>query len=318
MNQIRIATIALFCLIFTGCVEGELTYTVNPNGSAKLRLEIVTDTAAVIAGQPRPTTDEKPQNVTVDGLLRDSLRPILENPQVAAWKDVSAEFLPYGKLKFSGTAYLRQVSDFARQGSVPMLIPELKIERTPQGAMKLSRSASSDPNSQRNPKKQKPKTPEEIKKLTDAELDAEILHDFVQVQGVKGMLTAILLDSKIKGVFLMPGDVTEAVGFAHEGRKASYTLDGNKILAELNKTLAEDRASLRKFYRSATTPDHFKKKILGEQASDGFITVAKPGEPLFDFEKELMEARAAYPDLRKKFGFGDDLKLPTGDGQPKK
>ena len=43
-----------------------------------------------------------------------------------------------------------------------------------------------------------------------------------------------------------------------------------------------------------------------------------PGEAQFDFDREVKEARANYPELRKKFGFGDDLKLPGEEAPQKK
>ncbi len=319
MNRFRLAGIGLFCLALAGCVEGEMTYTVNPDGSAKIRMDVTTTTASALAGQMGQTGGKRmPEDETAAGLLRDSLRQVLENPKVTAWKDVTAELLPNGIFKFSGTAYVRQLSDFARQGSVPLLFPAFKIERTPDGGMKLTRTSNSDASPQPNPNKRKPKTPDEIKKLTDEQLDTEILRELIEVQGTKGMLTAILMDSKLKTTFALPGDVTEATGFTKEGRTASYTIDGNKMLAEINKFLSEDRATLRKSYRASTAHEYLKNRVLGEQGGDGSIVVAKPGEPLFDFEKEVKEARVAYPELRKKFGFGDDVKLPTGETSPKK
>ena len=38
------------------------------------------------------------------------------------------------------------------------------------------------------------------------------------------------------------------------------------------------------------------------------------GAPLFDYDKEVQAARAAYPALRKSLGLADDVKLP-GDAK---
>lgn len=307
MKRLRLAVIALCCLGLVGCVEGETTYTINPDGTTKIRMEIVTAVPPNFGGPPRKkdASDE-----TVEGMLRTGIRAMLENPKVAAWKDVSAEFLPNGKLKFAGTAYVRKLSDFSKQGGLPVMSPELMTERTPDGALRIVRKENSNPEKQPDPNQRKHKTPEEIKKLTDAQLDVEILRDLVEMQSAKGIIVAVFTDCKLKTTFVLPGDVTEAKGFVREGKKASYTLDGNKIIAEMNKVLSMERPALRTAYRSATGPDVFKSMILGDSAGDGSLTVAKPGAAIFDFEKEVKEAQAAYPELRKKFGFGDDLNLP--------
>ncbi|MCE9562656.1 MAG: hypothetical protein K8U57_11475 [Planctomycetes bacterium] len=318
MKRVRFAIVGLFCFALVGCVEGEITYTMNPDGATKIRMDIVTIAPPTFGGGPPGPMGKNPQDETIDDMLRKTLRSMLENPKVVAWKDVSAEFTPNGKFKFGGTAYVRQLPDYARQGGSPLLNPQFKLDRTPDGGMKLIRKEDSDQPGKPDPNKRKPKTPDEIKKLTDEQLDAEILHDLIDLQSAKGILIAMLTDCKMKTTFVLPGDVTAVVGFVKDGRKASYTVDGNKIIADVNKLLTEDRPTLRKFYRSATSPDVFKNRVLGESMNEGSITVAKPGEPLFDFDKEVKEAHAAYPDLRKKFGFGDELKLPTGEAFPKK
>jgi hypothetical protein len=307
MNRFRLGLFALLCLGLAGCVEGETTYTVNPDGTTKVRMEIVTAVPPTFGGPPKKKDAAED---TPEGMLRQSVRSMLENPKLAAWKDVSAEILPNGKLKFSGTAYIRQLSDFAKQGGLPVLSPSLAVDRTPDGAFKLVRRENSNPERAPDPNKRKPKTPEEIKTMTDAQLDAEILRELIEIQSGKGLIVAVFNDCKLKATFVLPGEVTDAKGFVRDGNKASFTIDGNKIIADMNKVLSLDRPTLRKAFRDAKEPDVFKTLILGDAAGDGSVTVAKPGQPLFDFEKEVKEAHAAYPELRKKFGFGDDLRLP--------
>ena len=41
--------------------------------------------------------------------------------------------------------------------------------------------------------------------------------------------------------------------------------------------------------------------------------IAKPTGPQFDYAKEVKEAQAAYPELRKRLNLGDDVKLPGAD-----
>src|SRR5262249_14600692 len=132
------------------------------------------------------------------------------------------------------------------------------------------------------------------------------------------LIVAFLADCKLKTTFVMPGDLTAAAGFETDGRKAVFLLDGNKALAGLNKALKQSPAEWRNVYRALGNADAIQASVMVVPTQGTSLTVAKPGEPQFDFLKEVKEAHAAYPELRKKFGFGEDLQLPTGEGVPKK
>jgi hypothetical protein len=314
MKRFRLVALGLLCFAAAGCVEGDVTYTVNPDGSAKVKVDVVSvNPPRFFGGGPGA---KKSGDESLDDTLRQSIRQTLEMPGVAAWKDVSAEFLPNGKLKFVGTAYVKRVEDFDAKGGIPLLQLGLASERGPDGSLRLvaRRKEKDDLGfSQR-----KPKTPDEIKKMTDAELDQYVLRELIDLQSTKPLFVAFFTDAKLKTTYVLPGEVTAAEGFAKEGRQASFTLDGAKVLASFNKALSQDRAEWRKLYRAAPDRSAIEAVVFGAPVENGSITVAKPGEAQFDFDKEVKEARAAYPELRKKFGFGDDLRLPTSDAPPKK
>src|SRR5262249_43191895 len=163
-----------------GCVEGEVTYTVNPDGATKVRLDVVTGMPLIPFGQD---VAKKPGEQTIDDLRRQAVRSMLETTGVAAWKDVSAEFLPNGKLKFAGTAYIKRLDDFDTRGGFPLLSPRFTAERGADGSLKLV--AKQDGKDDHISSKRKPKSLEEIKKMTDAELDQYILLDLIGLQSSK-------------------------------------------------------------------------------------------------------------------------------------
>src|SRR5262249_37217646 len=124
MNRFRLPSLGLLCLLVTGCVEGEVTYTINPDGSAKIQFDVVTV-------KPPTPFDPGPKNADepLDELLRKAIRQTLETPGVVAWKDVSARFQPDGKLKFAGTAYVKRLEDFETgAGSLPIFGPTFNAE----------------------------------------------------------------------------------------------------------------------------------------------------------------------------------------------
>ena len=315
MKQLATIALGFLCLALAGCVEGEVAYTVNPDGSARVKID-------VISGMPlnplgADSGARKPEEESIDDLRRRAVRATLESPGVAAWKDVSAEFLPNGKLQFKGTAYLKRLEGFQAQGGgIPVLGPSLRVERAEGGSLKLVAMGGGQDGI--GSSKRKPKTPEEIKKMTDEELDRHILLDLIELQSGKPLITLFLADTKLKTTYVLPGEVTASEGFARDGQKASFTLDGSRVLASFAKALNQDRAAWRKLYREAATPAAIQAAIFDFPIESASITVAKPTGPQFDFDKEVKEARAAYPDLRKKFGFGEDVKLPMGETPPEK
>jgi hypothetical protein len=309
MNRFRLAALALFCLVATGCVEGEVTYTVNPDGSAKVHFDVVTVKAPEVYGGPpkKGGTD-----VTLDDMLRDSLRQMLQAQGVSAWKDVSAEFLPNGKVKISGTAYVRRLQDFKPQ-SPPLLEPMYGFEKGAGGEFKLTAKKTE---SLQNDSKRKRKSPEELKKLSDEELDKYVLMDLIELQSTRPLVVAMFGGAKLKATYVLPGDPTEVRGLARDGRKVSSMLEGDKLVTAVDKLLARDKATHRKVYRGLTDPDVWALLEVDGFPGKGSVTVAKPGGAQFDFDAEVKAARDAYPALKKKFGFGDDLRLPMTDPPP--
>ena len=201
-----------------------MVYTVNPDGSARVNIDVVTGMPLNPFGGG-DVGAKKPEDESLDGLRRRAIRSTLESPGVAAWKDVFAEFLPNGKLKFKGTAYLKRVEDFQAQGGgIPILGPALRMERAEGGSFKLV--AIADGQDGLGSSRRKPKTAEEIRKLTDEELDRHIHLDLIDLQSTKPLVTAFLTDAKLKTTYVLPGEVTESEGFARDGQKASFTLDG--------------------------------------------------------------------------------------------
>ena len=167
-----------------------------------------------------------------------------------------------------------------------------------------------------NDRKRKRKSPEELKKLSDEDLDKYVLMDLVELQSTRLLIAAMFGGAKLKATYVLPGDPTDAAGLTRDGRKVSYALEGDKIVAAVDKVLARDRPTHRRVYRAVTDADTWALLEVEGFPGKGSVTVAKPGAAQFDFDAEVKAARDAYPALKKKFGFGDDLRLPTSDPPP--
>ncbi|MDB5313069.1 MAG: hypothetical protein JWO38_7271 [Gemmataceae bacterium] len=312
MRRFTLVAAYLLCLTAIGCVEGEQVFTLNPDGSGKVKIDVVTAPPIEPFGpQGKPGEDE-----TIDGLLRKTIRPLLTAPGVTAWKDVTAEFVPDGRLKFVGTAYFKKLDDLDLKIN-PLLGSQFGLGTGPDGSLTLARKKKSKAgNAPDNPGfllGTGKKTPEELAKMPDEQLDAYIMKERVGYQSAKPFVLAMLTDAKVKTTFILPGEPGSVSGFKTDGQKVYFQLDGNKAITGINKIYALDNAALRKVYRSKEEAAALVEAMIGFAPDDSAkATVAKPTGPQFDYDKEVKEAHAAYPELRKKFQLGDDVRLPVG------
>ncbi len=312
MKNRAATSIGLLCLLLGGCVECEQTYTLNPDGSGKVAVTLVTpfnpfEQALGGGKDKRPSLAEK-KRLFLDKLLRTA-------QGVAAWADVSADYTPEGRLKFQGTAYLKDLKQLKSEtalSSPARLVPQAD------GSLRLVFNPENlKPNLPNGDKEEAP----DARKLTDKELDEYILGKRVEYQSGKGLLTAMLTDLKFTYIFRLPGDVSEVKAYRAEGKRAvSLVMDGNKILKATNDLMARDNAFFRKHLRAG---GHIEAglggsaeglKALGLDWHEAAATVARPAGPQFNYGKEVAAARKAYPALRKRLGLGEEKKVPDFPG----
>jgi hypothetical protein len=314
-----LAFAGLLCLPLSGCVELEQVYTLNPDGSGKVRMEARVPYAGdLIKVSPQGAKPEAED--ALEEKLRRHVADMLSKAEgVTAWKDVTAEFAPDGRLHFVGTAYFKNLDDLAMEKSFPLLGTG-RLVRQPDGSLRLYSSAKKEPAPE--------KPPREPRTMTDKELDRHILAKRVEYQGGKPILTALLTDLKYRNVYQLPGTaqlpgaVPRIPGtlLKQEGsRGVSYAIEGNELFKAMKQAMEADNDTLRKKMRASNRLDLFEQMLDIEPGGPGssasfkdreLATVAKPTGPQFDYQREVQEARAAYPRLRKNLGLGDEVKLP--------
>jgi hypothetical protein len=321
MRRIFLLACAAGLPVLAGCVEGEQTFTINPDGSGKARFDVVMAPPFELLADGGDK--KKAEDKTVAELRLESLKVLLETKGVDAWKDVTTEFAPDGRLKFSGTAYFKKLDDVEFK-NIPFLGPGHALTGKPAGPLTLGKKpAKKDggggPNLDLNPVAGG-KTPEQLAKMTDAELDEYILKQRIEYQKFKPMLRMIMADAKVKTTYVLPGEPDKVVGFKREGpNSVSFVLDGNKILGAFDKVMTMDNKELRKILRAGGEAAVLKEFAeLDLEAATA--TVAKPGKPQFDYAAEVKAAKNAYPQLRKKLRLPKEIPLPgeTDSDRPDK
>lgn len=303
MRRFTLVAAWLVTLSTLGCVEGEQAFTLNPNGSGKVKIDVV------MAPFDRRPAGKIRDNESLDDLLRGLLQPLLETDGVEAWKDVSADFTPVGRFKFAGTAYFKDYITLQWAGEKKTLAfgTLFRLERKRDGSLALT-GTEAGAGVGVTPGWFGRSVPEQT---TDAQLDDLIMKQRVAYQQAKPFNRAMLTDLKLKIVYHLPGGTSEVREFKPEGRTTiSFTLDGNQILAGREKLMTLDNAELRKYYRGKPDDARLAKYLGDAFIYDASATVAKPTAPQFDYDEEVKEARAAYPELRKKLKLGNDVRLP--------
>src|SRR5262249_28948358 len=143
----------------------------------------------------------------------------------------------------------------------------------------------------------------------------------VEYQKIRPLFRAMFADAKMKTTYVLPGEPDKVVGFKREGANSvSMVLDGNRVLAAIDKVMSMDIKEARKLYRSGGEEALRKEFSDLLELGDATATISKPGKAQYDYEKEVKAAHAAYPQLRKKLRLSAEIKLPgePGFGEPKK
>jgi hypothetical protein len=310
MQNRALGGMGLVCLFLAGCIQMEQTFTLNPDGSGKVTIVMVSPLNPLeqMFAMPAGPDTNLP---TIERKKRAFVQRLLDSSKgVDAWKDVSAEYTPEGLLKFQGTAYFKDLEHFKVEGSSAS---PAKLVREADGSLRLVFATEALRN---NLNQKKPEDPRDPRKLNNKELDEYILGKRIEYQSMKPLLSAMLTDLKFKYIFRLPGEVSGVKVYRPEGKRAvSFELDGNKFLKAINKVAARDNAFFRKLLRTSGQMEVLGQspeglKLLGLDWHEARATVAKVSGPQFDYAKEADAARAAYPALRKRLGLGEEKKIP--------
>lgn len=295
--SIRIAATAslLLAVALTGCVKYEQKTQVNPDQSGKALIKFEVASPMLLFGDKIREAGLKPKD-----LAEEMAKRILGAANgVEAWSDVEYGVGPAGKTKFSAVAYFSDLKEFATAGSggankMPE-IGEWKSEMV-EGKWVIQMDLKME---DLGKKKGDPVPADQI----DAKIE-EQRAEWKQMKGTMGIfLSEVEMDFSLE-----VGGTMESVQNLElkKDSVASLNLSGRKILNGLETLVMDDD-----FMKNAMIEGNVDRRgkvipdgdMIGEilLGGDGPAKIViTPGEPLFDYEKEVAEAKAAMSDDLKK------------------
>ncbi|MGD9419173.1 MAG: hypothetical protein Q7R22_009530 [Verrucomicrobiota bacterium JB025] len=280
----RFVVVAVVSLFLVSCFETEQSFTLNPDGSGKVRHVCVY------------------QNVSLNGEddqseegLKEAVAEVLKKSEgVDAWKDVEFKRLADGRIRFEGTAYFKDLGklEINNQGMLKF--------RWKDGVLELAMDEDGDAGDEG--------------KATGEKVNLQA--ERAKYQQAKPMMAAMLGGMKHKAGFKLPGKVAESTNFAKAadgGLELSFT--GGRMIEVMDELVADDEWLTKRGFDSQEGPD-FDDVMCGMLFGEEGPVRAKVagGEPLFDYAAEVAVAKAEMAGLMKRLG--EVPVAPPAAGQP--
>src|ERR1700722_6649446 len=134
----KVALFVCVLALFPGCVEMTQTFTLNPDGRGKVKLEILSP--AYDFDLNFGNDGQKKKEKSPDQLRKDAISKFISNaPVITAWKDVSVSWSRDGRLHMVGTAYFERLEDLDKRDEGPKDPSKVSPTSTFQSALRLER-----------------------------------------------------------------------------------------------------------------------------------------------------------------------------------
>lgn len=307
-SWMRIIPALLFAAAATGCVETYEEYSLNPDGSGKVTRRTVINTTGLEA-MGAGSTDAEAQGRQA---LRDMMK---EATGVEAWKDMSFQALPDGRMETKVTAYFADVNALS-MGSGGMSGPDMltpKYARNPDGSATLTLGEEPE---------EAPPPAEAATPRTDEELKAELDQQRSQYEQSKPMMQAMLGGMILESSFQLPSAVTEVSNFKQDGDRWKVTVRGEDMLKAMD-TLMQDTEWMMEQARQGATdmmsnPGAKGQARLNEMLFGGAgpvkAVVPAGAAAVFDYAAEVAAAREAFPAALAALGMEDPAPAAPAEG----
>lgn len=293
-------------LVFTSCYQEEKAFTLNPDGSGKVKFSTTFPLEAAISFVD--DEDKKPEEK-----LKDAALDILEESEgVDAWSDVSFKLVDGEKIEFHGTAYFRDLNRLKlKMGSISS--SSLNPVLTREGDVVTIVCGDDD---EEEGDEGEPKT--NWDELSDKEKEAELAKAKQQIVQMKAMAAGLMAGMESKLSFKLPTAPTKHHNFKKlEDMSYSVEISGDKMLKAFD-ALAEDEELLRSAVAGGMDmqgdpPDELFEAMFGGPGQPTLVYQAGAA-PAFDYKSELKAALESSPAMMKKLGLEIVPATPMTDG----
>ncbi len=297
----KILYAAICAAFFTGCFEVKEEIILNPDGSGKANIEVITvNTDALMGGLGGK--QKKSEASSAQSLIDKS-------KGVDVWKDVTYGKTQDGRTFVKGTAYFTNLN-------------ELKIDAAPTFHLedKNGQFIISASNDDLNMGKKSDHEKAFLSaKASKAERMAIIEKEKQEFQASKAMMGMFLSSIKMDVTIQVPGKWVTVTNFKKDelGRLV-FHFDGSQIVNAMDvfqdEKWLDDIASQKKDiqFKDATALK-MNERMFGT-SSDIRAVAAIQKKNLFNYAQEVAKAKEAYPALLESLGSKDKTTAAKGDG----
>ena len=302
-----LSTTLLAAALAAGCFEGKADITLNPDGTGKIVGEITFQPSGPWA--VRSTSNPDLQLDDPETQMKESVRKILKSSRgVEAWKDVSFKRLPDDRIRFTGTAYFKDLSKvsihpddaksraaFGPEGDKVLMLILHRPRDEDDGRTSRSRYTSES---------------------LAARMKA-MRQSFREARGPIGLqLVSMQLDLR----FHVPGLPDEAKGLEQVGRTLTFSTTGPQLLRHMD-SLVADNAYLRQM---TMTGQSLSGRTLGKALSSrifsqkGEVWARMTGyfRPGFNYEAEVKDAETQEKEMLIRLGLEQERTSRPSSKQP--
>ena len=306
MNRnLKMIWCALLIVAFSGCLNIDETYTINPDGTGK----VVHKAVFPLLDFNLPGQESDPQQ-RMKSLVKEELE---KSAGVEAWTDVSYSLAGTDKINFEGTAYFKDISalKFHNGGTTINLFDRVEIK--PQNGQEVLTVSSSGPAEE--PEPAEAAAPD----LSEEEIAQQIEQIHNDMDKMRVMMAGIFSDVKITRAFRLPGPVIKAMNLQQPAdNEVRFSFSGEKLISVMEGFMS-DEEWLRLEILAGRSPmkdkpddDLLNEKFFGQNAP--VKAIYDPGDPQFDYEKEVAAARNAQKAILNDLGVIPQRHLEASPG----
>lgn len=309
-KALQVAAALAAVTLLVGCFETKQDFTLNPDGSGKVRVEMAMPQMPFSLGPTDSQADP-------DLMAKQFVKGILDGSKgVDAWSEVSYTKTDDGRTRFLGTAYFK---DLARLKLQSVKMEGISFTKDSSGGMVLL---------MKEPESTQPAAPP--KPIPEAQLAQQIEMQRMQYQQMRPMMAATIGTMKMDVSFLLPGTLAEVSGFKKQPSGAvGLAITGTQMLKVMDELMADDAyvrqgalAGKKGAGMGGPQMDEWTKEKLFGTKGPLQARVTGPFQPRFAYDAEVRAAKAAYGAMIERLGLTalpaapPTPTLPPGFGMP--